>query len=136
MFSSLATLRSTLRERLAGDLPAEWAIVDHISTPRENPLTTVVYFEFTGFDSSANGQPLSRDAVAASVDVVVATGHTDDDGIAEGDADAGVLALVRAIVTADDLFFSTARKVRLDSGPYAWRLSLTALTNIAPSEGE
>jgi hypothetical protein len=135
MFSDLATLRATLAERLTPQLPADWRMVDHIEGYTES-LVPVVFFEFTEFGSSAGGQPLPRSAVAASIDVVVTTPRTDYDGGAETDVDSHVLRIVQVIVQADDLFFSTARKVQLDNGPLAWRVSLTALTNIAPSEGE
>jgi hypothetical protein len=121
--------------RIRPELPTDWRIVDHIEGYRES-LVPVVFFEFTEFGSSAGGQPLPRNAVAATVDIVVTTPHTDYDGVAETDVDAHVLRIVQLIVQADDLFFSTARKVQLDNGPLAWRVSLTALTNIAPSEGE
>lgn len=135
MFSDLKTLREALSARLAPKLPEEWVIVDHLESVRQ-ALVPVVYFEFMEFSSSAGGQQLSRDEVAASVDIIVTTPHTDDDGIAETDVDGNVLDIVRVVVTSEDLFFSTARKVQLDNGPLAWRVSLTALTNIAPSEGE
>ncbi|WP_295824191.1 hypothetical protein [uncultured Microbacterium sp.] len=134
MFSDLAALRTALKARLKPQLPADWQIVEHISSPRD-ALVPVVYFEFTGFDSTAGGQQLPRQQVAATVDVVVTTTRTDDEGIAETEADNLALRLVQAVVQSDDLFFSTARKTRLDSGPYGWRVTLTALTNIAPSEG-
>lgn len=135
MFSDLGTLRATLRERLTPELPEDWEIIDHLESARQ-ALVPVVYFEFTEFSSTAGGQPLTRENVAASVDIVVTTPRTDDDGNAETEVDQSVLDVVRVIVQADDMFFSTARKVQLDAGPLAWRVSLTAITNIVLPEGE
>lgn len=131
MFSDLAGLRAALKARLTPQLPSDWQIVENLSSPRD-ALVPVVYFEFTSFDSTAGGQPLPREQVSATVDVVVTTTRTDDEGLAETEADALALRLVQAVVKSEDLFFSTARKTRLESGPYGWRVTLTALTNIAP----
>lgn len=132
MFSDLGTLRAKLRALLASQLPEQWQIVPNLEAARE-ALVPVIYIEFTGFDSTAGGQPLPRTQLAANIDLVV-TSMSTNDGQAEDEADNYVMWLLRAIVPSDDLFFSTARKIRLDAGPLAWRVSITAITDIALAE--
>lgn len=135
MFSDLASIRTALRDRLGPALPEEWRIVDHIATPAET-IVPILHFEFTGIDSTANGQPLGRDTVACSFDLVIETPRSDDAG-AEDDVDDHVLTLARVLQKSSDIYWDTARKQRLaDGGHMTWRVSLTLLTNTAPSEGD
>jgi hypothetical protein len=150
VFSDLSEIRADLKARLQPStgqvipgaatvpglvqIPHDWTIVDHIAAPHES-LVPVLYFEFTGVDSDANGQPLGRDTVACSIDLVIETPRSDAGG-AEDDVDSYVLRLAQALQKADDIFWSTARKQRLtDGGHMTWRISLTILCTIAPSEG-
>lgn len=129
MFSDIPALRAELNERLAAALPADWEIVPDLMAANVG-LVPAVYIEFTKLDTEFEGAPLGRGGgVAASVDLVLADPRTAD-GEAEFAIEEHVVPLLRQLDQSDDIGWSTATKVKLESGPLAWRISCIALVTL------
>ncbi|WP_315551263.1 hypothetical protein [Microbacterium aurum] len=126
MFSDPATIRADLKARLIPLLPSEWRFEDGLKEAYDT-VVPIVYVEFTGVSSSANGAPLSRHTVAVSFDLVVASaGSADEDG-----ADAHLVTLAHVLQRFDDIYWDTLTKTRLEkSGAYAWKFPLTLLSTL------
>jgi hypothetical protein len=128
MFSDLPGLRAELKSRLEPALPG-WRIVDTLADVVDT-VVPVLYFEYTEIASSVNGQPMNRYTVAPKIDLVLASaGPGDEDSV-----DALILPLVHVLQRFEDIFWDTATKQRLSNGAFAWRISLTLLSHIPPSE--
>lgn len=129
MFSSIPALRDELAQLLRGALPDTWEVVPDLMA-KDVALVPAVYIEFKELDTvTAKGEELGRGTVAASVDLVLADPRSAD-GVAEGAIEDHVVPLLKALDTHSDLGWSKAVKVRLDSGPLAWRVSLTTLVTL------
>lgn len=125
MFSNIATIRAALKARLVPLLPENWQFEDGLKEAYDT-VTPIVYAEFTGISSSANGTPLSRDTIAVSFDLVIASaGSADEDG-----ADAHLVTLAHALQRFDDIYWDTLTKIPLKSGAYAWKFPLTLLSTL------
>lgn len=128
MFSSVTELRTELKERLEAALPAEWEIVKDLMAANVG-LVPAVYIEFLELNTIVNGQPCAPGTVAASVDVVVVDPRTAD-GEAEAAVEDELVPVLRALDAHSDLAWSVAKKIRLDTGPLSWRISLIALVTL------
>lgn len=129
MFTSIPALRDELAALLTAALPTEWEIVPDLMAANVG-LAPAVYIEFRELGTtSARGEELGRGTVAASVDLVLADPRTAD-GEAESAVEEHVVPLLQALDTHSDLGWSKAVKIRLDSGPLAWRVSLTTLVTL------
>lgn len=128
MFTSIPELRDELKALLESALPDEWEIVKDLTAANVG-YVPAVYIEFSKLDTVANGQPLATGTVCASVDLVLADPRT-----ADGEAEAAIEDELVPVLTALDahasLGWSTATKFRLDSGPFAWRISLITLVTL------
>ena len=126
MFSDPATIRADLKTRLKPLLPANWRIEDGLKEAYDS-VVPVVYVEFTGVSSAANGASLGRDTVAVGFDLVVASaGSADEDG-----ADAHLVTLAHVLQRFDDIYWDTLTKTRLEkTGAYAWKFPLTLLSTL------
>lgn len=128
MFTSVPALRDELKERLSGALPAEWEIVKDLMAANVG-LVPAVYIEFTEINTVANGAPLGPGQAAAVVDLVLVDPRTAD-GEAESAIEDEIVPLLHELDQHPDIGWSIARKVRQDTGPLSWRVSLIALVNI------
>lgn len=128
MFSSIPALRAELQARLEAALPADWEIVKDLMAANVS-LVPAVYIEFTELSTVADGVQLPHGQVCASVDLVLVDPRTAD-GEAEAAIEVEVVPLLKELDTATDLGWSTARKIRQDTGPLSWRVSLIALTTL------
>jgi hypothetical protein len=125
MFSSIAEIRTAVRDRLAPVLPASWMWI-----PNADTLTTAarptVYIEFTGIASTVNGEPLARGEAVPQLNLVVTDPHTDT-AKAEDAVDEHLLRVLAKVEYDDDLHWSTGSKRRLENGQLAWIIPLVAL---------
>lgn len=128
MLSSVPALRAELAARLTEALPSEWEIRDALMAPNVG-LVPAVYLEFQELSGTADGAPLPRGCMCASVDVVFVDPRTADE-IAEDAVDTSIVPVLQALDAHADIGWSTAKKVRLDAGPLAWRISTIALVNL------
>lgn len=128
MFSSIPALRGELKARLEAALPNTWQIVPDLMAANVS-LVPAVYIEFNELSTSAESVQLPPGQVCASVDLVLVDPRTAD-GEAEKAIEDEVVPLLKELDTTADLGWSTARKIRQDSGPLSWRVSLIALTNL------
>lgn len=129
MFSSIPALRAELEERLSEALPDSWEIVADLMAANVG-LVPAVYIEFKELDTvTSRGEELGQGTVAASVDLVLADPRTAD-GEAEKAIEEHLVPVLQALDTHSDLGWSKAVKFRLDSGPLAWRISLTTLVTL------
>lgn len=129
MFSSIPALRAELHERLEAALPEEWEIVRDLMAANV-ALVPAVYIEFTKLDTEFEGAPLgSGGGVAASVDLVLIDPRTAD-GEAELAIEDEIVPLLIELDKSDDIGWSTATKIRQDTGPLAWRVSCIALVTL------
>jgi hypothetical protein len=125
MFSSIAEIRTAVRDLLAPVLPASW-----VWKPNVDTLTTAsaptVYIEFTGISSTDEEGPLARGYSAPQLNLVV-TDPLTDTAKAEDAVDMHLLRVLSKIEYSDDLHWSTASKRRLENGQLAWIIPLNAL---------
>lgn len=128
MLSSVRALRDELAERLRGAVPASWEIAPALMAPNVG-LVPAVYIEFQELSGEANGQPLPRGCMAASVDLVIVDPRTADE-LAETAIEDEIVPVLALLDQHDDIGWSTAKKFRLDAGPLGWRISLIALVNL------
>lgn len=129
MFSDLAGVRAELKTRLEPEVPTGWDIAAFIKQPPAEYRTPLIIFEFTRFESTANGQPLGPGQVAAAIDIVLGSPmSTEDKG--EDDVDQLVLTLIQSLDSHSDIFWDSAEKQRLDSaGQWVWRIRTIVLTH-------
>lgn len=128
MFSDIAGVRAALKERIARELPEKWTISQAIKQPPTEYREPLVTFEFTRFDSTANGAPLPPGQVGAAIDLVLGSPKTADE-TGEDDVDQLALTLVQVIESQSDIFFDSAEKQRLEaSGQWVWRIHTIVLT--------
>jgi hypothetical protein len=128
MFTSIPALRDELRERLIDALPDEWEVVKDLMAANVS-LVPAVYIEFTALDTTANGAPLAPGTVCAGVDLVLIDPRSAD-GVAELAIEEEIVPLLIELDSHPDIGWSTARKIRQDSGPLSWRVTLITLVNI------
>ncbi|WP_292763757.1 hypothetical protein [Microbacterium sp. UBA3486] len=131
MFSDIAGVRKALKERLEELLPnwPEWEISEFIKQPPTEYRSPIVIFEFTRFESAANGSPLGPGQVAAAIDIVLGSPKTTDDA-GESDVDQLALTLINIIDSQSDIYWDSAEKQRLEkSGQWIWRIHTTVLTS-------
>lgn len=128
MLSSVTALRAELEARLREALPAQWEIVRSLTSPNVG-LVPAVYIEFQELSSEADGAPLPRGQMAATVDLVLADPRTAD-AFAETAIEAEIVPLLALLDKHSDIGWSKAVKFRMDSGPLAWRISTIALVNL------
>lgn len=128
MFSDLAGVRSALKERLHLNVPEDWEIAEFIRQPPTEYRTPQIIFEFTRFESTANGAPLGPGQVAAAIDVILGSPKTAEE-TGEDDVDELALTLIQVIDAQSDIFWSDAEKQRLTAGQWVWRIHTTVLTN-------
>ncbi|MFJ4999899.1 hypothetical protein ACIP5T_17235 [Microbacterium sp. NPDC088619] len=128
MFSDLASVRAELKTRLAPEVPSEWDISAFIKQPPVEYRSPLIIFEFTRFESSANGQALGPGQVAAAIDIVLGSPMSAEDK-GEDDVDVLVLSLIRVLDAQSDIFWDSAEKQRLESGQWVWRIHTIVLTS-------
>ncbi|QEA29711.1 hypothetical protein FGL91_14830 [Microbacterium sp. CBA3102] len=128
MLSSIPAVRDELKARLEAALPDDWAIVKDLTAANVS-LVPAVYIEFTELSTLAEGAQLPPGQVCATVDLVLVDPRTAD-GEAEAAIEDEIVPLLKELDTSSDLGWSTARKIRQDSGPLSWRVSLIALTTL------
>lgn len=129
MLSSITAFRGELKDRLTAALPDEWEIVADLMAANVG-LVPAVYIEFQQLDTVLDGEPLGRGQVAATVDLVLIDPRTAD-GEAEKAIELEIIPLLIELDKSDDIGWSTAKKIRQDSGPLSWRVSCTALVALA-----
>lgn len=131
MFSDISALRAELKARIEPELPAGWVIKEYLTEAVES-LTPAVYFEFARFDSKADGQPLGAGYANAEVDIWVTDPKTDEQR-SEDAVDSHVVRIINIIDSHSDIYWDSAEKQRLSTGPLAWRIKTSAITNITPN---
>lgn len=129
MFSSITALRGELTDRLTTALPDEWEIVPDLMAANVG-LVPAVYIEFQELNTVFGGEELGRGQVAATVDLVLIDPRTAD-GEAERSIELEIIPLLIELDKSDDIGWSTAKKIRQDSGPLSWRVNCTALVALA-----
>jgi hypothetical protein len=132
VFANVAQLRADLATRLADVVPATWRIVEDLTAANEQ-LRPAVYIEFSELTPSAGSQQLPKGQVAGSFDLVVTDPRTAD-GEAEDKVDEHIVTVLNFLDLASDISWSNAKKHRLDSGPFGWRINCTALINLTVKE--
>ena len=126
--SRLDRVRATLDATLSPVLPETWRTVPHISAPPAQQLTPILYTEFTGISNSHGGVTLPQGLVFCDFDLVIVTALTDDEK-GEDDVDAIVLDLIVALDASESLAWESAKKERLATGQFAWRITLAVTTH-------
>lgn len=128
MFSSVTALRGELRDGLVAAVPAEWEVVKDLMAANVS-LVPAVYLEFQSLSGEADGVPLPRGQMAAAVDIIVVDPRTAD-GEAEAAIEEEVVPVIAWLDGLDDIGWSTATKIRQETGPLSWRISTIALVNL------
>lgn len=123
-----SSIRADLDSLLAVTLPTAWERVPYISADLDL-LVPTVYTEFTEISPTFNGGNLPNGGVACHIDVVVQLPLEQDPDM-ENAADDAVTRLITVVNNAADVYWVTAKKERLQSGSYAWRISLIFLAYI------
>lgn len=127
MSSNIAEVRALIDTLIQDHAPENWERRKHLAAP-DTLLVPCVYTEFTGFGTSVGGQPMPRGTVGADIDLVIQVPLAQEHEM-EDAADQAVMTLVQIIDDAQNIFWDTARKQRLEAGHIVWRLSLTVLTS-------
>jgi hypothetical protein len=131
MFSDISAIREELKARIAPELPDGWVVKEYLTEAIES-LTPVVYFEFVRFDSKADGQPLGKGYAGAEFNIWITDPKTDDKG-SEDAVDTHVVRIINIIDSHSDIYWESAEKDRLKTGPLAWSIKAFAITNITPN---
>ena len=132
MFSSIGAIREEVKAILEPGLPNDWTVKQYLTEAVES-LKPVVYLEFTTFSSSSAGQPLGRGYAEAGFNVWVTDPKTSDQG-SEDAVDDHVIRILGTIDQHSDIYWESAEKDRLSTGPLAWRVKAFAITDIGSTE--
>lgn len=127
MFSDLPSVRTALKDRLEPLLPSDWRWKPYLEGDVK-ALVPVVYIEFVAFEPRVQNAPLAHGQVAARFNLIVTDPKTDTEN-AEDDVDDHVRELIVALDGMTDMYWDTAEKKRLPTGPLAWTISTFALVD-------
>lgn len=128
MFSDIPAFRDELKARLVAALPADWSILEDIDA-RNASLVPAVYLEFVGLDSTFQGTPLPHGVLASETNVVITDPKTNEAG--EASVEEHVVDVIGALDPHEDLAWSTARKIKVESsGAWSWVLTVFAFVAV------